>query len=457
MRSFTTFIFCLLLSGLYAQVGIGTTTPHASAVLELKSSSKGLLVPRVSLLSTTDGVTVPSPAAGLLVYNTVSQNDVLPGFYYWDSSWKPLLATAGTGVSWGVAGNTAASGNFIGTLNYNPFNIKVNNQVMGKLHPGGGISLGNNASANDTKSIAIGTGAASTANSEAMALGVSSNASGYRSSALGYGATASSNNTFAGGYGASASAYQSMALGMNSSATQNNTSAIGYAAAATAYQAAAFGTEASASGQNATAIGFQATATQANSVILGSSSNADNKVGIGTNTPDARLHVNGTFRLTDGTQANGYVLTSDASGKASWQNPVSKVYGQIYYSGSGQALNQYNNVSLSSVTVSNGVTIETDGITLQKAGVYRITYTIALSKSGGSAADAGFMLYKDYSTSVPGSYSVARLSNGSLITLEKTVMVNCNSYQKISVRPTVSDTNTAYIGGACSLLVELIE
>ncbi|AWH86828.1 hypothetical protein HYN59_17690 [Flavobacterium album] len=456
MKSVITFVFCLLFSGLYAQVGIGTITPNASAVLELKSSSKGLLIPRVSLVSTTDAVTVPSPAAGLLVYNTVSQNDVLPGFYYWDSSWKPLLASAVTGPSWGVAGNTAGSGNFIGTLNYNPFTIKVNNLLMGKLHPGGGISLGINALANDTKGIAIGSGATSAVNTEAMALGISSNAGGYRSSAIGYGSTASSNNAFAGGYSASATGYQSLAIGMNSSATQNNTSAVGYGAAATAYQAGAFGTEASASGQNATAIGFQATATQANSVILGSSSNADNKVGIGTNTPDTRLHVNGTFKLTDGTQANGYVLTSDAAGKASWQK-ATKVYGQIYYSGSGQALNQYTNVSLPTATVSNGVTVETDGITLPKAGIYRITYTLGLTKSGGSALNAGFMLYLDYSTSVPGSYSVERLSNNSLTTIEKTVMVNCNAYQKISVRPTVSDTNTTYVGGACSLLVELIE
>jgi FG-GAP repeat len=42
-------------------------------------------------------------------------------------------------------------------------------------------------------------------------------------------------------------------------------------------------------------------------------------VGIGTTTPTAKLHVNGSFKLTDGTQGTGKVLTSDANGAAAWQ------------------------------------------------------------------------------------------------------------------------------------------
>lgn len=43
-------------------------------------------------------------------------------------------------------------------------------------------------------------------------------------------------------------------------------------------------------------------------------------VGINTTTPTAKLDVNGTFKLTDGTQGLGKLLVSDAAGKASWQN-----------------------------------------------------------------------------------------------------------------------------------------
>ncbi|PCI94430.1 MAG: hypothetical protein COB15_14210 [Flavobacteriales bacterium] len=42
-------------------------------------------------------------------------------------------------------------------------------------------------------------------------------------------------------------------------------------------------------------------------------------VGIATNTPTETFHINGTFRLVDGTEQNGFVLTSDANGVGTWQ------------------------------------------------------------------------------------------------------------------------------------------
>lgn len=45
------------------------------------------------------------------------------------------------------------------------------------------------------------------------------------------------------------------------------------------------------------------------------------QVGIGTTTPDAKLVVNGTFKVVDGSQGAGKILTSDATGLASWQPP----------------------------------------------------------------------------------------------------------------------------------------
>jgi hypothetical protein len=60
--------FVLLSStGLYAQVGIGTTTPDISSVLDVSSNSKGLLMPRLTTLER-DGI--ESPATGLMIYNT---------------------------------------------------------------------------------------------------------------------------------------------------------------------------------------------------------------------------------------------------------------------------------------------------------------------------------------------------------------------------------------------------
>jgi len=65
-KQFTSFV--LLLSAFsFAQVGIGTTTPNATAILDLTSTSKGLLPPRMNTIQRN---AITSPAEGLIVYNT---------------------------------------------------------------------------------------------------------------------------------------------------------------------------------------------------------------------------------------------------------------------------------------------------------------------------------------------------------------------------------------------------
>jgi hypothetical protein len=70
---------------LEAQVGIGTTLPDSSSVLDVSSNSQGLLVPRMTTLERTG---ILNPAEGLLVYDTQ-----VDSFYYYDTtstSWKQL-------------------------------------------------------------------------------------------------------------------------------------------------------------------------------------------------------------------------------------------------------------------------------------------------------------------------------------------------------------------------------
>jgi len=87
-------LFYLLISGLFsvstlsAQVKVGNnpTTINANSLFELEGISKGLLMPRVSLVSTTSFAPLTAHVAGMTVYNIatagVGATAVSPGYYY---------------------------------------------------------------------------------------------------------------------------------------------------------------------------------------------------------------------------------------------------------------------------------------------------------------------------------------------------------------------------------------
>lgn len=72
----------------FAQLGVGTNSPDASAQLDVTASDKGFLAPRIALTSTSDVTTIAAPATGLMVYNTAtagtSPSNVIPGYYYFN-------------------------------------------------------------------------------------------------------------------------------------------------------------------------------------------------------------------------------------------------------------------------------------------------------------------------------------------------------------------------------------
>ena len=92
-------LFICTVNLLVAQTGIGTTTPDASAKLDVSSTNKGFLPPRVTLTSETDNTTIPSPATGLLVYNTGNNSGLVAGYYYWNgTSWATIATASGYSV-----------------------------------------------------------------------------------------------------------------------------------------------------------------------------------------------------------------------------------------------------------------------------------------------------------------------------------------------------------------------
>ena len=93
-----------------SQVGIGTPTPNASAILDVKSTNKGILLPQVSLANLTDIVTIPTPATGLVVYNTNAGLSGGVGYYYNGgttvaANWLKFQAGPSAGSGWSLTGN----------------------------------------------------------------------------------------------------------------------------------------------------------------------------------------------------------------------------------------------------------------------------------------------------------------------------------------------------------------
>ncbi|WPO78480.1 hypothetical protein [Flavobacterium sp. KACC 22761] len=103
-------IFVLGCYSAYSQVGIGKIDPSPSAQLEVFASDKGMLIPRVKLTGTTDATTITKGnVESLLVFNTETISDVIPGYYYWfNGKWNKFIIS---GESNGIVGGDGAPGN----------------------------------------------------------------------------------------------------------------------------------------------------------------------------------------------------------------------------------------------------------------------------------------------------------------------------------------------------------
>ena len=88
------FLFISLCLPTFAQtdnVGIGTSNPDGSALLDLSSNNKGILIPR---LSTTERLAINQPALGLQVFDTT-----LSQFWFYNGNvWQALVPSAQTNL-----------------------------------------------------------------------------------------------------------------------------------------------------------------------------------------------------------------------------------------------------------------------------------------------------------------------------------------------------------------------
>jgi hypothetical protein len=190
MRLIFTFCGVLLLQVGFGQgVGIGNALPDSSAVLDISSGTKGILIPR---MGRTDIFNIPRPAPGLLIYDKV-QNQLFVNMGTADLPvWHDITATS----AWGLSGNEGINtGQFIGTLDSRPLVFRVGNVFSGiidSVNRNTALGLGALAVNKSSGNSAIGAGAlgSNINGKDNIAMGLialGSNTSGFDNEAVGFG------------------------------------------------------------------------------------------------------------------------------------------------------------------------------------------------------------------------------------------------------------------------------
>lgn len=270
MKKYVPFLLLFLSYSAIAQVGINASNmpPDASAMLDVSSTTKGLLPPRMTSAQRT---AIASPADGLLVFDSNTQS-------YWfrqSGAWTELPKGGSTNNYWqlnGIAGNEIKNTNSGGIWSASPSGLTSSSDDTSNPPTapvsGAGTRMMWIPSRSAFRVGTVNTFLGHQADWDANNIGISSFASGWNNKAQGFGSTAM------GGY-TNASGIFSTALGVGTFASGLHATALGWGTTA--------------SGEKSTAIGvYGSTNGRTGSVIIHDNIN-ENVFGITTNSLDNQM------------------------------------------------------------------------------------------------------------------------------------------------------------------------
>ena len=394
------------------------------------------------------------------------------------------LATSDEAI--GLGFNANSSGSKATAIGHSAKASANQSVAVGQLASASGSSsfaIGSNAQATQNIAFAIGDGARATSN-EAFAIGANASSSSDQGMAIGLGATTKNQqNALAIGVNSEASGNNSMAIGHSSNVSGQYAAAIGYNSEATQQNATALGSNAKANAQNATAIGYESTASTAYAIVLGNNTAASSwngsKIGIGTSDPTAKLHVNGSLRIVDGTQGDNKVLTSDAQGNASWKDlnagsgNSEKVYADLYNTSSARILNngQAFTIKFGQTALSKNIQLKDDGIQVKEGGIFKVNATISINIEDDDAEDEVYEFYlAKWGSKIAGSSVYITIDSAvdenEKYTVSLSKLVQLKQWEQVAVyvrkvedakHGHKDEENISLVNGACSFNLEKID
>ena len=169
--------------------------------------------------------------------------------------------------------------------------------------------------------------------------------------------------------------------------------------------------------------------------------------------------INDDLQISDGTQVKDYILTSDASGNATWQDPTA--YGEMGFGDSSVTValtqnvwahvtNSGNDLWVEGVVDTHNVTYSADSLIINKMGVYAVNVQLSMDGTNGSTLELGIYINGSLACTCVG---VTSLANNRVVQLSYTNIDGLRNGDiiQVMVRNTQSNDDVDVLTGKIAL------